>query len=104
MFPLLIEHLHLSDRGDMELIAEESGLEAIAKADAEAILSYFKCGDVIDGGDIGDYCRSLYKEALTLGDESVSLDIAGRIAEYMTNPAVSSGDIEGDLREIFLED
>lgn len=104
MFPLLIEHLHLSDRGDMEIIADESGLEAIAKADADAILSYFKCGDVIEGGDIGDYCRALYKEALALGDESVSLDIAGRIAEYMTNPAVSSGDIEGDLREIFLED
>ena len=92
--PVLLEHLHLQDSGDMALIQDEAGLAALARADADAFISYFRISDLIPDEELTDALFDCYK----LADKDDSLytaqSFADSVAEYMLGLDALSGSDE----------
>ena len=78
----------------MALIQDEAGLAALARADADAFISYFRISDLIPDEELTDALFDCYK----LADKDDSLytaqGFADSVAEYMLGLDALSGSDE----------
>lgn len=84
-FPLLLEHLHLSNKNDMALIPDENGIAALARADADAMIAYFRCGDLLEDDTLYSFCHEFYERTKSLDDSFTSRDFVDSVSKYMTS-------------------